>query len=83
MKQTVRVSEHADMRALARAMIMQAVRDMRNPRQPMKQLDAFLFLTGEDFPLWCEVMDAPFLDAFKMLSSGGARMLDRKVSNDK
>jgi hypothetical protein len=78
MKTTVRVSQHAAFRSLARAVISQAVRDMRNTRQPMKQIDALLWLTSEDFPLWAEFMDAPFMDPLKMLTSGGARMLDRK-----
>jgi hypothetical protein len=80
LKPNARVSEHANFRALARAVIAQAVRDMRNQHQPVKQIDALLWLTGEDFPLWAEVMEAPFMDPFKMLSSGGARELDRRVT---
>jgi hypothetical protein len=78
MRAAVRVHECADFRSLARAVIAQAVRDMRNKRQPVKQVDALLWLTSDDFPLWAEFMDAPFMDPFRMLSIGGTRQLDRK-----
>jgi len=81
MKATVRIHECADLRKLAAAIIGQAVRDMRNTRKPMKQLDSLLWLTGDDFQVWAEAMDAPFMDPFKMLSIGGARNLrDRSVT---
>ena len=81
MKQTVRFHECADLRDLSRAVIAQAVRDLRHSN-PIRRLDAFLFLTGDDFPVWAEIMDAPFMDPYKMLSSGNAKRL-RTVFNDK
>ena len=71
MKATARVHECADLRKLARALIAQAVRDLAG-RDPVKKLDALFWLTGEDFPLWAEAMQAPFMDPFKMLSLGDA-----------
>jgi hypothetical protein len=83
MKATARIHEAADFHNLARAVISQAVRDLENTGKPIKQIDALLWLTSEDFPLWAEVMDFPFADPFKMLSIVGTRKLDREVNNGK
>lgn len=63
------ISDEADLRGLSRAIIAQAVRDL-DKKDPIRQLDALLWLSGDDFPMWAEAMDAPFMDPFKMLSSG-------------
>ena len=76
MKQTPRVHECAALRELARAIIAQAVRDLQ-ARNPVKQLDALLWLSGDDFPVWADAMSAPFMDPFKMLSSGNAKQVIR------
>jgi hypothetical protein len=68
------ISEDADIQRLVRAIIAQAVRDLYT-RDPVKQLDALLWLTGPDFGWWSEAMNAPFMDPFKMLSIGGAKKL--------
>lgn len=64
-----------NLRALARATITQAVRDLNRRSDPVRAVDALLWLTAErsSFDLFREVMDAPFLDPYKLLSSGNAR----------
>ncbi len=71
----------ANLRELARAAIAQAVRDLNNRRDPVRAVSALLWLTDprSDFSLFCEMMEAPFLDPFKLLASGNARKLKGKL----
>jgi hypothetical protein len=75
------ISEIADLRALSRAVIAQAVRDLANKKNPVRALGALLWMSDpqSDFSLYKEVMDAPFLDPYLMLSSGGAKKLRGKA----
>jgi len=65
-------------RGLMAAVIAQAVADLKSP-DLIKSLDAVLFMTGDDFPLWAEAVGAPDLDGIQFLISGRAR----KVSHIK
>jgi hypothetical protein len=62
-------------RELMAAVIVQAVKDAKS-EQPEKALDAVLFLTGEDAPLWMEAVGLPDMDAVKFVTSGRARKVD-------
>jgi hypothetical protein len=77
MKQTPRVHECAAVRELARALIAQALRDLQS-HDPVKKLDALMWLTGDDFPIWADAMAAPFMDPYKMLSMGSAKRLTER-----
>jgi hypothetical protein len=77
MKSRPRVHEAAVLRDLARAVIAQAIRDLK-ASDLIKKLDAFLWLTSNDFRVWADAMGAPFMDPFQMLSIGGARKLRGK-----
>ncbi len=70
-----------NLRALARAVITQAVRDLNRKQDPLRAADAFFWLADprSDFSLFAEVMDAWTLDPFKLLSSGNARKLRGKA----
>lgn len=59
-------------RQLMAAVLLQAVQDSHSP-QPEKALDAVLFLTGNDVPLWCEAVGLPSLDGLQFVTSGTAR----------
>ncbi len=71
----------ANLRALSRAVITQAVRDLKERCDPVRAVDALLWLTdpASDFSLFAEVMDAPFLNPYRLLSSGSARKLRGKA----
>ena len=62
---------------LIRAVILQAVADAKNFAEPERQLDAVLFLTGDDIPLWLEAAGMPFVDAMQFVTGGRARQLRR------
>jgi hypothetical protein len=72
MKANVIVHEACNLPGLSRAIIAQATRDLRAPSR-IKRLDALFWLTGDDFQVWADAMDMPYLDPFKMLSSGRLR----------
>ena len=55
-------------RGLMAAVIAQAVRDLKCS-DPATALDALLFLTGDDFPLWAEAIGAPDFDGFQLVIS--------------
>ena len=46
--------EQAVIKDLAEAVIIQAVKDLKNSRYE-QQLDAFYFLAGDDLPMWLAV----------------------------
>jgi hypothetical protein len=61
-------------RGLMAAVIAQSVADLRDP-DPVTALDAALWLTGDDFDFWAEVIGMPFADGYKLLTSGAARRM--------
>jgi len=61
-------------RRLASAVVNQAVKDAKC-KDPGRALDAVLFLTGSDIPLWLEACGTPDLDPVKLVTSGRARKL--------
>jgi hypothetical protein len=74
MKTTARMYEHADIKPLALAVVSQAIRDLREG-DTVTAIDAALWLTSDDFGIWAEVMDIPFADGYKLLTSGAARKM--------
>ncbi len=77
----VTVSREADLRSLGKAIIRQAIFDLNDKENPIKALDALLWLSSSDFPIWADLWGVPFADPFVMLASGGARKykFERKV----
>jgi hypothetical protein len=61
-------------RALASAVVIQAVKDAKC-EDPSRALDAVLFLTGSDIPLWLEGCGLPDLDPVQLVTSGRARSI--------
>lgn len=61
-----------NLRRLAVAVVMQAVRDARS-ESVEEQLDAALWLCGEDVAFWLEWADMPFADSLSLLVSGRLR----------
>ncbi len=68
--QAVDISWHG----LMVAVIARAVADLKNA-DPVTALDALLFLTGDDFPLWAEAVGAPDIDEIEFLISGRAHKM--------
>jgi hypothetical protein len=71
MKPMVRIYEHADIKPLALAVVSQAIRDLKS-NDVIKAVDAALWLMGDDFPTWAEIINIPFADGYKLLTSGVA-----------
>lgn len=67
----VPIYEHADLRALFAAVCLCAIEEAKDP-DPVKSLDAVLWLTGTDFPFWVEAAGVPLADPFELLISGRA-----------
>jgi hypothetical protein len=65
-----KIHEGADLKNLSRAVIQEALRDLGG-KDPIRALDALLWLTSNDFPIWADVWGFPFVDPFKVLVSGG------------
>jgi hypothetical protein len=61
-------------RGLMTAVIAQAIADLR-ASDPVKVLDAILFLMGDDLPLWAEAVGAPDIDGIQFVISGRGRSL--------
>lgn len=59
-------------RELMAAVLVQAARDARG-KEPEKALDAVLFLTGDDAPIWLEVIGLPDTNAIQFVTGGRAR----------
>ena len=64
-------------KALAVSVIVQAIKDLKDDNI-VRSLDAALFLTGEDVPLWLEAVGMPDVDALAFVTSGKARKLNRR-----
>ncbi len=69
-------------RPLMAAVIAQAVTDAQAGDLPRK-LDAVLFLTGDDIPLWLEACGTPDFDALELVTSGRAKRARRLKDNRK
>jgi len=63
--------QRKDLRRLAVAVCLKALDEARKP-DPVTALDAVLFLTGPDFPIWAEAAGLPFADPWQVLTSGAA-----------
>ena len=60
-------------KVLALATILQAVRDLKSNDLP-SSLDAAMFLTGDDFPLWAEAAGIPDANGYSLLIGGNKWM---------
>ena len=63
-------------RELGIAVLLQAVLDTRGEDE-VRALDAALWLTSEDVPLWLEAVGLPDVDALKLITTGEARKVKR------
>ena len=63
--------QHRELRRLAGAVILQTLRDLIAP-DPVRALDAALFLTGSDFGIWADAAGVPFADGARLLTVGNA-----------
>jgi hypothetical protein len=70
-----------DVRPLGYAVITQAVRDARDP-DPIRALDAAIFLVGPDAALWLEGLGLE-LDPVALVTSGRVRRVRRDVLDGK
>ncbi len=64
----------ANLRRLAAVTIRQAVNDFRS-QDPLRALDAFLWLSGEEADVWFEAASMQGVDRLKFIASGRARRL--------
>jgi hypothetical protein len=74
MKPTVRISPYAPLKLIAVAVVKQAIQDLEH-QDPVRSVDAALWLTGPEFQIWADFCEMPYADPFKMLTSGAARKL--------
>ena len=74
----VRKCEKEGYKALAVSVIVQALKDLKDDNIA-RALDAALFLTGDDVPLWLEAVGMPDVDVLAFVTSGKARKLKRRM----
>lgn len=60
-----------DLRRLAASVCLKALDELR-ARDPVTQLDALVWLTSSDFPIWADAAGLPFADPWHVLTSGAA-----------
>ncbi len=65
----------AGFKPLARAVIVQAVKDMQQGQDPIKALDACLWMLGPDAPLWLDGLGLGDVDALAFVTGGRVRHL--------
>ena len=65
------------LRQLAIAVVKRAVTDLKGG-DPVAALDAALWLTGKEAPLWMDALDMPFADCVIFVTSGRARKLKKR-----
>lgn len=63
----MKVSEHAQLGSLASAVVLQALADFRSDNDPVRAVDANLFLVSKDAGIWFEVAGIPFADPRMLL----------------
>jgi hypothetical protein len=69
----IRVSDGAQLRELAAAVINQAVKDLvlasdgNKPKSLGKRLSAFFWLTSPELEIWLDFAGAEYLDPYKLL----------------
>lgn len=63
------LDEHADIVPLACAVIATAVKDAQD-KDLVKALDAVMFLTGDDMPLWLDAIGLERADPIGLVTSG-------------
>lgn len=63
---------------LATAVIVRAFQDLQNPKEETA-LDAMMFLTGEDFPIWAEIAGLPFAQ-FTIKNAMKAKKLMKRIN---
>lgn len=61
----------SDLRRLAANVCLKALDELRNS-DPVKALDALMWVTSDDFPFWAEAAGLPFADPWQVLTSGRA-----------
>lgn len=64
-----RLDEHADIVPLACAVIATAAKDAQS-KDAVKALDAVLFLTGDDMPIWLDALGLEHADPIALVTSG-------------
>jgi hypothetical protein len=77
MKATARVHENAMLAQLAAQVCLTALDELKG-KDPVKALDALMWLTGRDFPLWAEAAGVPFADPLLLLTTGKAKAIRTK-----
>jgi len=60
-------------RTLLLAAILQTIRDLKSDNVE-SSLDAAMFLTGDDFPLWAEAAGVPDANGYSLLTGGSKWM---------
>ena len=71
-----------DLRQLAVQVCLKAFTDAKD-RDPVKALDAVLWLTGPDIGWWCEWAGLSFVDPIALITSGRAITWKNKVLQKK
>lgn len=72
-------TDNPNFRRLAAAVIAQAVRDAKQRHDRVKQLDAVIWLTGPDAPLFLDGLGVGELDPLELVTSGKLRRIKEKV----
>jgi hypothetical protein len=65
----MQIHEGAELHRLAAQICLQAVRDLIYEKNPVKKLDAFLFVTSPDFQVWSDAGSLEFPNPYKLLSN--------------
>ena len=71
------ISRDADLKGFAVAFVGQAICELEN-RDPVTAIDAVLWLTSDDAPMWFECCDMPFVNGLELLASGHVSNFIRK-----
>jgi hypothetical protein len=72
-----------DLRRLAAAVITTALRETKARKDPIKALDACLWLTSQDAGLWLDAADLPYGDPLQLLISGRLRKIPTNTKGRK
>lgn len=66
--------ENKNIRQLAVQVCLRAVKELKG-KDVLTALDAFLWLTSDDFPIWAEAAGLPFADPFGLVNGERFRRL--------